>query len=280
MEIDYRSKLYFLIGDPIEKTLSPKLHNYIFEREGINSSYMAFRITDDDLETAIKGFKAMGVGGFNVTIPHKLRVMEYLDEISESAKAIGAVNTVKLQDGKLIGYNTDGFGLVNSIKNRNIDIKNKNVLIIGAGGAALGIAYAIGCENPKSISIANRTKAKGEKLKKSLEEHFDFEIQDYNLSLETLDRSKIDIIINATSVGIYPKEDEMPIELFGFKDKILVYDAIYKPLKSKLLKLAEEKGYIIMNGLDMLIGQGILGQEIWNDRKISEDTRRDLYSIF
>lgn len=280
MNIDWQTKLYFLIGDPVEKTLSPKLQNFMFKNGGINSLYMAFKVEDKDLEKAIDGFRAINVGGFNVTIPHKQKVMKYLDEISDEAKAIGAVNTVKNVDGKLIGYNTDGPGLVQSIKNEYVDIKGKNILILGAGGAGLGVSYAIGLEEPNSITIANRTLEKGEKLKFSLEKYFNFEVKLTDLSLQGLDKGDIDIIINTTSVGMYPKEDEKPISLHDFRDGIVVYDIIYKPLKTKLLREAEEKFCKTFNGVDMLLAQGIMGQKIWNDLEVNEATIEKLYDIF
>lgn len=280
MNIDWQTKLYFLIGDPVEKTLSPKLQNFIFKDGGTNSLYMAFKVEDKDLEKAIDGFRAINVGGFNVTIPHKQKVMKYLDEISDEAKAIGAVNTVNNVNGKLIGYNTDGPGLVQSMKNECVNIKDKNILILGAGGAGLGVSYAIGLEEPNSITIANRTLEKGEKLKYSLEKYFNFEVKLMDLSLKGLDKGNIDIVINTTSVGMYPKEDEKPISLQSFRNGIVVYDIIYKPLKTKLIEEAEGKSCKTFNGVDMLLAQGIMGQKIWRGEEISKDSIRKLYDIF
>lgn len=266
MEINWNTSLYALIGNPINNSLSPKIHNFILEELKLNSLYMAFNIQEQDLEQAIEGFKAMGVKGFNITIPFKKEIIKYLDSISPEAEIIGAINTVKNQNGKLVGYNTDGLGFLKTFKDNNVDLAHKNILIIGAGGAAYGIACTLANENIESISIANRSVENSLILKEKIESiNSNIDVLLDDLNLQKINKNIIDIIINTTSIGMSPEEDKCPIVLDGFKGEIVVYDIIYKPLKTKLLMEAENKGYKTFNGLSMLINQAILAESIWNE---------------
>lgn len=264
MNINWETKLYCLIGHPISKSLSPIIHNNFFQLNNLNSIYLAFDIDEREIKNTVHAFKAMNVQGFNVTIPYKIKIMDYLDEVSNEARLMGAVNTVKNENGKLIGYNTDGLGFLKSLEDKNIDIKNKNVLVLGAGGAANAICTTLALAGVNTIYINNRDIDKGKKLAKKTKMQFsNIDINYGDLSLKNIIKEKIHMVINCTSVGMYPNIDQTPILLNGFSKDLIVYDIIYKPKKTKLLKFAEDKGYTTIGGLSMLINQGLCSQEIW-----------------
>lgn len=269
MNINWETKLYCLIGHPISKSLSPIIHNNFFQLNNLNSIYLAFDIDEREIKNTVHAFKAMNVQGFNVTIPYKIKIMDYLDEVSNEARLMGAVNTVKNENGKLIGYNTDGLGFLKSLEDKNIDIKNKNVLVLGAGGAANAICTALALAGVNTIYINNRDIDKGKKLAKKTKMQFsNIDINYGDLSLKNIIKEKIYMVINCTSVGMYPNIDQTPILLNGFSKDLIVYDIIYKPKKTKLLKFAEDKGYTTIGGLSMLINQGLCSQEIWLDKEM------------
>lgn len=269
MKIDSSTKLYCLIGNPITKSLSPSIHNYVFNKEKVNAVYLTFNINKKDLKNVVNSFKAIDVKGFNVTIPYKIDIINFLDKLSYEAELIGAVNTVKNKNGKLIGYNTDGLGFLKTLKERNISLKGKNVLILGAGGAAQSISLTVANEKVKSIIILNRTISKSRKLVKKIKSRFSkIECNYGSLSDVHIDFDKIDILVNCTSIGMYPNEDQIPIDLYKFSKNVIVYDIIYKPLETKLIKIAKELEMIAIGGLDMLIYQALLSDEIWLGKKL------------
>lgn len=268
MNINWNTQIYCLIGHPISKTLSPIIHNNFYRLINENSIYLAFDVKENHLSTIVEAIKILDIKGFNVTIPYKTTVINYLDEISEEAKLIGAVNTVKNVDGKLIGYNTDGMGFIKSLELNNIDVKGKNILILGAGGGAKAIGTSLALAEVNSIFISNRTLEKAKRLSQRLEHQFPKVSIDYGgLDLKKVDKKNIHMVVNCTSIGMYPNINELPIRLDGFSQNLIVYDIIYKPKKTKLLKLAENKGYKTIDGLNMLINQGLYSQQIWLDNK-------------
>ena len=269
MNINWETKLYCLIGHPISKSLSPIIHNNFFKLNNLNNIYLAFDIDEGEIKNTIHALKAINVQGFNVTIPYKIKIMNYLDEISKEAKLIGAVNTVKNENGKLIGYNTDGLGFLKSLEDKNIDIKNKNVLVIGAGGAANAICTSLALAGINKIYINNRNIDKAKKLAKKLKIQFpNLNVNYGDLSLNNVFKEEIHMVINCTSVGMYPNIDEIPILLNGFSKDLIVYDIVYKPSKTKFLKIGEDNGYTTIGGLSMLINQGLYSEKIWLDKEI------------
>ena len=276
MNINWNTQIYCLIGHPISKTLSPIIHNNFYKLIDKNNIYLAFDVEEKDLYTIIEAIKILKIKGFNVTIPHKTIIINYLDKISEEAKLIGAVNTVKNIDNMLIGYNTDGAGFIKSLELMNIDVKGKNILILGAGGAAKAIATSLALAEVNSIFISNRTLEKAKKLSQKLKYQFPRVLIDYGrLDLKKVDKKNIHMVVNCTSIGMYPNIDELPIKLDGFSQNLIVYDIVYKPKKTKLLKLAENKGYKTIDGLNMLINQGLYSQQIW-----LEDENYNIYNYF
>jgi len=284
MLINGNAKIIGIIGDPIEHSKSPILHNYISDYKKINAVYVPFRVAPDSLADAVRGLRGLNVIGFNVTVPHKNKVIEYLDGISEEAGLIGAVNTVKNINGKLWGYNTDGDGFLRSFKEETgHSFSGQGVVIIGAGGAARAIAVKAALEGADKIVILNRTVDKAKELSDYINDNVSncssFAGIDYNDSKNAFMDCRI--IINTTSVGMHPSIDKCPIEANSFLDgKHIVYDIIYNPAKTELLKVAEKKGSMAINGLGMLFYQGIYAYEKWMDIEFSQNEIEQFYSKF
>lgn len=278
MQIDSSTKLYCLIGNPVSKSLSPEIHNYSFDKNEVNAKYLALNVLEEGLEEAVKGMRQLGIEGFNVTIPHKVEIIKYLDGVDEEAKMLGAVNTVKNENGKLIGYNTDAKGFINVLKDKNIEIKDKTVAVLGAGGAARAISIMLAKEEVKKIRVFNRTIEKAEVIIKEIEGKFSKVLGSAEkLDVDDCDLKNIDILINCTSVGMHPKSDEMPIDPVRLSKKTVVCDIVYKPLETKLLKIAKDQGHMVIDGLNMLIYQAILSEEIWLDKSINKDIVIDYF---
>ncbi|MEH7109556.1 shikimate dehydrogenase [Bacillus sp. JJ1764] len=254
-------KLYAVIGDPIGHSMSPVMHNDLFSYYQIDAHYMPFLVKAEQLEDAVRGLKAIGIGGFNVTVPHKSGIIPFLDGVDELAADIGAVNTVVNEDGKLIGYNTDGPGFLQGLMNELPSIEGKNILVIGAGGAARAIYFTLAKERAVEIDIANRTVSKAE----SLIDDCPYQSSSIALSLEDAGKNmeKYDLIVQTTMIGMAPKTMECPLDLSVIKHQALVCDIIYNPLQTKFLQEAEHKGARIQNGIEMFVYQGALAFEKW-----------------
>jgi len=248
---------YVLLGNPVAQSLSPLMHNAALKEMGINGRYSAFCVSD--LESALQGIKGMDIHGASVTIPYKVSVMGYLDEIHDDALKIGAVNTIVNNHGRLMGYNTDWLGLMLTLKEL-MPVKDQTFVIIGAGGTTRAAVYGIMKEGGLPI-IVNRTMIKGKNLPDKLNCPF--------YSLSDLAKIKADCLINTTPVGMYPHTDQSPVEaslLAGYK---YVIDVIYNPLKTRLLHDAEKQGCRIVSGLDMFVHQGASQIKLWTGKEPS-----------
>ncbi|MBF8984438.1 shikimate dehydrogenase [Lutibacter sp. B2] len=265
------TKLYAVIGDPIEHSLSPEIHNTVFDHKKENSIYIPLGIKEEELEKNIYMLRNNFLG-FNVTKPHKQKIMKYIDQLDDRARVYNAVNTVKVVDGKLIGYNTDGYGFSKSIE--NVHLKKKRALLLGAGGAASVVAYEI-LQKGAYITIANRNIEKAKILKEQLlayDSSFTIEVS----KIEDL-KAEYYFIVNATPIGMNPKSEELPVSLHIIKNASVAYDLIYNPNRTKFLKIAEEHGCKIINGFSMLFYQAIKAQEIWNEKIIKKDIESSIY---
>ena len=255
-------KTFAVIGDPIDHSLSPNIHSAAFRELNLDCSYIAYRIPKGELEEGIEGLKKIRISGFNVTIPHKIEMMKYLEKIDESCSVIGAVNTVTNNDGILKGYNTDMDGFLDPFKKKNLKIKDARVLLIGAGGAARAIVAGFAKEKASHITIANRTPENASNLSEFAKK---IGLQDVNtIRIEDVrDSAKdYDIIVNATSVGL--KNESSPISLEGINEKTIVYDIVYMPMKTDFIKKAKEKNAVVIFGYEMLLGQAVRAFEIWH----------------
>lgn len=263
-------KLFGVIGDPIAHSMSPLMHNDLFQLYNLDAHYFPFHVKKENLADAIKGLKVLGVSGFNVTVPHKVEIIGLLDEIDPLAKAIGAVNTVVNVDGKLIGYNTDGNGYVRALTNYVKNIEGKRMLMVGAGGAARALFFSLASAGVKRLDIANRTVEKA----RALITECPFEVEANALSFQEAEHAlfEYDCIIQTTSIGMSPKIEDLPLHLEKLKPLAFVSDIIYNPLETRLLTEAKERGASIQNGLDMFVYQGALAFEMWTG--IFPDTDR------
>lgn len=272
--ITAKTKLCAVIGDPVEHSLSPKMHNAAFEALEIQDqfAYVAFRVHINNLKQALEGMRALGIHSFACTIPHKMEVMKYLDEIDPIAQKIGAVNTVINDHGILKGYNTDWLGLVIPMQ-RKIQIKGKKAALIGAGGAARALAYGI-MEKGASLTIYNRTPSKAQELAK--------EIGAQAKSLDDLQEvAHAHIIMNATSIGMGETEGQSPVPSQYLNADQIVFDSVYIPYETKLLHDAKQKGATIIHGIEMLLYQGIAQFEMYTGHKAPEEImKKTLFSHF
>ncbi|MFS0655231.1 shikimate dehydrogenase [Bacillus sp. 179-C3.3 HS] len=254
--------LYGLIGNPVGHSMSPDIHNAALKDAGIDGHYHGFQVEERDLADAIRGMKALGVSGFNVTVPHKVEIMQYLDKIDVTAERLKAVNTVRLEEGQLVGYNTDGEGFLHSLLDTlDQPLSELSFLMIGAGGAARAIYTTIADHSPKRFDITNRTIEKAEALIESTDAH----ITSNALTLSKAENrlGDYDVIIHTTSIGMYPNIDETPISLTNAKKTAVVCDIVYNPLETKLLNDAARLGLKTVDGVGMFVGQAARAFELW-----------------
>lgn len=254
-------KWYAVIGNPIEHSMSPLMHSTWIEKEGKNASYIPVHVLPENLEAAVTSLKLLGCSGWNVTIPHKESIIPLLDDIDDTAAQMGAVNTVvRMQDGRYKGYNTDGLGFVRSLEEAvGIDHRHKSVLLIGAGGAARGIAFALKQTGYRQINIANRTISKAQAICDDL----DIEAKALTLERASEDLDRYDIIIQTTAAGLNKSEFSMPIGLKRLSKTAIVADIVYNPMMTPFLKEAKRSGATIVTGLGMFIHQGALSYSYW-----------------
>lgn len=244
---------YGIIGYPVGHSLSPLMHNLAFKTLNIKAVYGAFEVKPQDLEEAIRGIKALSIKGVSVTIPHKEKTIKFLDEVEEVALEIGAVNTILNEYGKLKGFNTDWIGFLKALEEEKVELVNKKVVIIGAGGSSKAILYAIKRKGAREIEIYNRTYEKALELAKK----FEVEAKPW----EELKKASGDLIVQTTSVGL--KSWESPVDEKVLAQFEVAFDLVYFPLKTKFLSLAENLGCKIIDGLKMLLYQGVEQFRIW-----------------
>jgi shikimate dehydrogenase len=268
MHIDGSTKLVGVFGWPITHTASPAMHNAAFDALQMNWTYLAFPVDPQHLRSALHGARDMGLVGLNLTIPHKILALDLVDEIDTQARKLGALNTVSIENSRLRGFNTDGYGFSKAIKEEfNLSLKGKRVLVLGAGGAGRTIAIQSGLDGAAKVFIANRTPAKIEPIARELAAA---KVECHALPLKSKDIARIapeiDLLVNATSVGLAPG-DSLGLDPAVFSPKLFVYDTVYRPAETELLRLAAEAGAKVANGLSMLLHQGAKSFEIWTKRK-------------
>jgi len=265
-------KLCALIGNPVSHSLSPAMHNAAFESLGLDYTYIAFEIDEAHLLDTVVAFKQIGVVGFNVTSPFKSSIIRYLDGMSSEAEKIDAVNTVVNQNDRFVGYNTDVFGAIRTLENSKIRIKDECFLIIGGGGAAKALAYAILKEKGKVI-ISNRTYENAKKIADRFENYGEIDAVPMGKELYKL-FDKIKVVVNCTPVGMAPNENNMPIEPTLIRKDMAIFDLVYSPPETMFMKEAKKRGAKTISGLDMLVYQGAAAFELWLGRKAPVETMR------
>jgi shikimate dehydrogenase len=270
-------KLFGVIGHPIAHSLSPLMHNTAFEALGLHCSMQALDIRPESLHDAIQSFRALGFGGINVTIPHKERIMPFLDDIETEARAIGAVNTIQFVEGKAIGYNTDAYGFRLSLEPYRSRIDGSTFAILGAGGAARSVVYVL-LKHFRSaqIVIVSRSLTRS----RDIIEHFK-EIDQHKLAAITFEDPALSsllgsarLIVNATPIGMNPRWHEIPFPPEFLHNKHVVFDLVYRPLKTNLLAGALQRGAMAISGMEMFLQQGARAFELWTGRQMDIESVR------
>ncbi|OGO40796.1 MAG: shikimate dehydrogenase [Chloroflexi bacterium RBG_16_57_9] len=255
-----------IMGWPIEHSLSPAMHNAAFAALGLDWVYVPLPVAPDQVREAVQGLRALGFVGASVTIPHKQAVMPWLDEMSAAARAIGAVNTLVVRDGRLLGENTDWLGFLASLREAGVEPAGRRALVLGAGGAARAVVYALASVGAKVV-VVNRTHARAEKLVEELSQIPGVKAlagRLHPLAAEGLVPGELDLVVNTTSVGMWPRADESPWpEGVPLPAAAVVCDLVYNPLETQLLKSARSSGCRVIDGLGMLVHQGAAAFELW-----------------
>jgi len=263
-----------IIGDPVEHSLSPRMHNAAFEHLKLDYVYVPFRVSGDMLRKAVEGVRALNLRGVNVTIPHKVSVMPLLDWVDENALDIGAVNTIVVERGELKGYNTDGLGCLEALKEEKVEVNGGKVVVLGAGGAARAIAYSL-APLASELVLLNRTDSKAIALAEELRRK-GWSVRGGGLRREVLEGELKDavLLVNATSVGMYPDVDDSPVPREVLKSSLTVFDAVYNPIETKLLRDARSVGAKTIDGVGMLVNQGAVAFKLWTGVNPPKDIMR------
>lgn len=270
MKIKGSTNIVGLIGHPVEHSFSPPMHNAAFDALDMDYSYVAFDVDPNNLKSAIEGAQSLNIKGFNVTIPHKVNVMQYLDELDEVARLIGAVNTIDFKN--LNGYNTDGIGAVKAIEEVT-SIKNKNVVVAGAGGASRAISFYVAKYGAESLTILNRNESKAESLAGDVSDSgLIGEVESDSINAIDNYMENADVLIDTTPLGMHPNIDDEPIVKADKMDEnLVVFDAVYNPNETVLLKEAIKANAKPVYGIKMLLYQGAESFKIWTGKTAPVD---------
>ncbi len=264
MAKNYRSELVGVFGSPVEENPTGVMEEAAFKARELDFRYLTIRVEKENLKTAMDALKAFQMKGINLTIPHKVAVLQYLDELSPAAKIIGAVNMVVNRDGKLWGENTDGKGFLLSLEQENVTVEQKNLVILGAGGAARAIAVEAALAGTSKITIVNRSRERGEELTKLLKERTNVQAEYVKWDGALKVPADTDIIIQATSIGLYPNVSEKPaLDYDTITDKMVASDVVFNDPNTLFLQEAAARGAKTINGLGMLVNQGARNFTLW-----------------
>lgn len=282
--ISGHTRLLALIGSPVGHSGSPAMYNYCFEKLGLDYAYVAFDVKEDDVKAALEAMRLFHMRGMNVTMPDKVEAAKYMDELSPAAKLIGAVNTIVNEDGKLIGYNTDGEGFVNNLRDHGGEVKNKKIVVAGGGGAATAIIVQCALDGAKEIAIFNkkdsffaRTVATAERIRQAVSDCVVnvYDIDDVQKMTEEIRTS--DLFVNATIVGMKPMDDESVVkDLSALRPGLWVADIVYNPEETRLLKEAKEAGCTCVGGKGMLIWQGASAFRLYTGEEMPVEEVKEL----
>lgn len=271
-----KTKIYSVIGFPVEHSASPALHNAALEALGLDARYVALTVKPEDVADAVRGFRAMGMGGLNVTVPHKRAVIPFLDSLGEEAAKMGSVNTVvRAEDGRLVGHNTDAAGFLGALAHHGADVAGKRALVYGAGGAAPAVLRALQLGGAAGAHVFNRTREKADALADLFNcESFQVKAEDFSSpEIDTL-YGNADIIINATSIGLR-EGDTPPVEVGKITSRHTVADIIYNPWETALLREARQKGAAVFNGYEMLVRQAAEAFTLWTGKEAPVGVMRE-----
>ncbi len=264
MRINAETELYGIIGYPVKHSISPEMHNAAFNAVSYNAVYLAFEVPKEKLAEAVGGIRSLGVKGVSVTIPHKVSVMQFIDEIDPLAQRVGAVNTIKNENGLLKGYNSDVYGAYLALKNKTI-IEGMKVAVLGSGGAARAVAFAVADLGKASeVFIVSRNEKTREELAVMLRNEgrvvrvFGWDLDDIRRAVE-----EANIVVNTTPLGMKPYEDQTPVPPDFIREDHVIFDVVYVPKRTLLLKESLKRGATIIEGIDMLVNQALIQFKIW-----------------
>jgi shikimate dehydrogenase len=260
------TKFVILLGNPLGHSVSPPMHNRVFEKLGLDYCYLPVQVTPENLQAVFAGLIKMNVAGFNVTIPHKIKIIDSIDTLDPLAATIGAVNTICVKEGKTTGYNTDGEGFIRSLQEEGgITATKKRIFLLGCGGAARAIAMTLAYRGAEKIFICNRTFTKSEALATEI----NAKISNCAKAVEAQSATQAetikscDILVNSTSLGMHPRTEELPISQGLLFEHLVVADIVYNPHMTRLLTAAQANGCTVVHGIGMLIYQGAAGFKLW-----------------
>ncbi|MET0515547.1 MAG: shikimate dehydrogenase [Nitrospiraceae bacterium] len=276
VEIDAQTKLCGVLGNPVEHSLSPAIHNAAFQKLGLNYVYLAFRV--ESIGEAVKGLRALGNGrGFSITIPHKVTALPFLDEIETTAKQIGAINTIVVENGKLTGHNTDAWGALRALREGHADLTGQRVLMVGSGGAARAIAFAlVSGTGIVGLTLLGVDENERRSLAQDLRSKTQLSVEEGPLNDETL-RSWIPhcrTLVHCTPVGMSPNGNESCVPARMFSSELTVMDIVYNPRETKLLREAKAAGCRTIQGIEMFLNQAVLQFELWTNQPAPADVMR------
>lgn len=265
--ISGKTKLYGIYGYPVEHTFSPGMHNAAFRKLRMDACYVPFAVHPSRLGDAVNAVIPLGLCGLNITVPHKQNIIAYLDELSEEARLIGAVNTIQVVDGKLIGHNTDGRGFIRSLRdNAGFKPKGKTVFLVGSGGAARAVGFSLALAGVRKISLYDIDTLKANALALDIREKTGINALALSMRALAATAEEADCLINATPLGL-KKNDPMPLKREFIRKHHLVCDLVYNPPETRLLQAAKKRGAKRLSGLGMLLYQGVIAFEIWTGAK-------------
>jgi shikimate dehydrogenase len=275
MLISGKTRVCGVIGDPIEHTLSPTIHNAAFNHLKLDFVFLAFRVKAAEIENAMHGMRGLGIHGLNVTMPHKSTVIGYLDEVDPTVKSLGSVNTILNKNSELSGFNTDGVGALKALQENGEVLSEKKVLLLGAGGAAKAIAFSLAKEVGE-LAILNRTAEKAKEIAETLGGMSNKKVVGGALSSDNIAKNlrDSDILINATSVGMKPNHSQSLVAPQWLKSHLVVMDIVYNPVETKLAKDAKVAGAQVISGVETLIYQGAASFELWTGRSAPIEVMR------
>jgi shikimate dehydrogenase len=266
IEVNKNTRLYGLLGYPIGHSLSPAIQNAGFAALGMNKAYFLMEVRPENLGAAVQGMKVLPFGGGNVTIPHKVEVMRYLDEISDAARLIGAVNVIRIEDGRALGFNTDGSGFFRSFRaEAGITPEGRVFFLNGAGGAARAVAVEAVLRGAKKLYLCNRTFEKAEALARDINEKLRPCVIPLHQEQAEMEEAMADteVVVNTTSLGMHPRTDELSLDPGLLNPRIIVCDCVYNPERTRLLREAAALGCRTVTGVGMLLNQGVESFELW-----------------
>lgn len=277
MPANYKAELVGVLGQPVAENPTGVMQEAAFAAAGLNWRYLTMEVPPADLRAAVEGLRVLGFRGFNLTIPHKVAVMEHLDEIAPDARIIGAVNTVRREGERFIGENTDGKGFLRGVRaDAGVDPRGKRVVILGAGGAARAIATELGLAGAAEITVVNRSAIRGEQMTADLRRNVASEVRLIPWQGSYIVPAAVDLLVNATSIGLYPDVHATPdVDLSQASAQMLVCDVVFNPPETRLLEAARKRGLPTLDGLSMLVYQGVIGFEIWTGQAAPEKVMKD-----